>query len=137
MAELSEAARSFLTLGGWSVLLLLAHILLQGQFATKELGLGWNAGPRDGNRKPEGQLAGRAERASFNFRETYPAFVLLVLGLAISGEDSWLGLTGGWLWFAARVVYYPLYLAGIPFIRSLVWLVSLVGLLMMLGALLF
>lgn len=137
MAELSDAARDFLTLGGWSVILLLAHIFLQGQFATKELGLDWNAGPRDSNRKPEGHLAGRADRASANFRETYPAFVLLVLALAISGEDSTVALAGGWIWFVARIVYYPLYLLGIPYIRSLVWLVSLVGLLMMLGALLF
>ncbi len=34
-----------------------------------------------------------------------------------------------------RIVYIPLYLAGIPYFRSFVWLISLVGLGIMLLAL--
>jgi uncharacterized MAPEG superfamily protein len=137
MQSLTEAAWTFLHLGAWSVVLLLAHIFLQGRFATKELGLDWNAGPRDGDAKPKGALAGRAERASLNFRETYPAFVFLILALALIGESTWVGLAGAWLWFIARIVYYPLYLGGVPYIRSLVWLVALIGLLMMAAAVVF
>ncbi|MCX2695235.1 MULTISPECIES: MAPEG family protein [Ochrobactrum] len=118
----------FLPLIGWSVVLLVVHILLQGFTATRELGSQWNAGPRDEGRKPSGHLAGRADRASANFRETYPAFVALALALVFKGEAAGFGLYGAWIWFICRIIYVPLYLAGIPYIRSLVWIGSLAGL---------
>ncbi len=80
------SASPFLPLIGWSVVLLVVHILLQGFTATKELGSKWNAGPRDQGLKPTGHLAGRAERASNNFRETYPAFIALALALVFKGD---------------------------------------------------
>ena len=43
---------------------------------------------------------------------------------------------GAATWFGARIVYLPLYLAGIPYIRSLVWAVSILGLALMLFRLL-
>lgn len=121
-----------LVLLGWSVVLLLVHVALQGQLGTLDRGAGWNAGPRDGAPKPLGPYAGRAERASANFRETYPAFVALALGLAVTGRTGELGEWGAILWFAARIAYIPLYLLGVPVVRSLVWGLSLAGLLMML-----
>ena len=45
---------------GFSVVLLFVHIMLQGRLATRERGLEWNAGPRDGEMKPLGPKAGRA-----------------------------------------------------------------------------
>lgn len=125
------AATPFLTMVGWSVAILVLHISLQASLATMELGSAWNAGPRDDEKKPKGPLAGRAARASENFRETYPAFIALALALAIMGDSSGWGMTGAWTWLIARIVYIPLYLAGIPYIRSLVWVVSLLGLAMM------
>src|SRR5690606_32502818 len=95
---------SFPVLAALSVVLLIFHVLLQANLAMRELGRAWNAGARDEARAPRGVLAGRAERASANFRETYPGFVVLVLALAVSGDPGW-GLTGTLLWFAARIVY--------------------------------
>ncbi|UXO82858.1 MAPEG family protein [Brucella intermedia] len=129
------SASSFLPLIGGSVVLLVVHILLQGFAATKELGSRWNAGPRDEGLKPSGKFAGRAERASANFRETYPAFIGLALALVLKGDPSGWGILGAWLWLLGRIVYIPLYLAGIPYFRSFVWLISLVGLGIMLLAL--
>ena len=120
-----------------SVALLVFHIGLQGMLATRELGAQWNAGPRDAAREPSGVLAGRAARASANFRETYPGFLALAVAAAVMNDPSGFGLVGGWLWFVARLVYIPLYLAGIPYIRSLVWLVSLAGLAVMAGGVIF
>jgi uncharacterized MAPEG superfamily protein len=120
-----------------SVVLLLFHIMLQGFLATRELGSAWNAGPRDEERQPKNITAGRAIRASRNYQETYPAFVGLLLGLAFMGDPSGVGIVGAWIWLIARIVYIPLYLAGIPYIRSLVWLVSVVGLVIMMATLLF
>lgn len=133
-----EAASSpILVLLTLSVALLVFHISLQGMLATKELGSQWNAGPRDDAREPVGKLAGRAARASANYRETYPGFVALALALAVAGDPSGWGLVGAWLWFVARLVYIPLYLAGIPYIRSLVWLVALAGLAIMAATVIF
>ncbi|KAA0968275.1 hypothetical protein FPY71_18305 [Aureimonas fodinaquatilis] len=116
---------------GLSVLLLFLHIMLQGQFATKERGFKWNAGPRDES-KPLGIMAGRADRALRNFQETYPAFVALALGLAVTGQTGGLGAVGALLWIVARCVYLPLYLMGTPVIRSIVFGVSFFGLTLML-----
>lgn len=122
-----------LTILGISVILLVVHVMLQGQTATRERGLAWNAGPRDGNdEKPLGPLAGRAARALANYQETYPAFVALALGLAITGQTGGLGAAGAILWLVARIVYIPLYLFGIPYVRSLAWVAAMLGLLLML-----
>ncbi|ENR02596.1 hypothetical protein H721_01854 [Brucella ovis IntaBari-2006-46-332] len=91
------SASPFLPLIGWSVVLLVVHILLQSMMATQELGSRWNAGPRDESLKPSGRLAGRAERASANFRETYPAFIALALALVLKGDPSGWGILGAWL----------------------------------------
>ncbi len=131
------AASPFISLLAWSVVLLVFHVSLQGMMSTFELGSAWNAGPRDDERKPSGKLAGRAGRASGNFQETYPAFVGLALALAIAGDPTGWGLTGAWLWFAFRIAYIPLYLAGVSYVRSLFWLGSLAGLLIMVSALVF
>ncbi len=128
MEPIVIAASPFPALVAWSVVLLVFQICLHGMLVTRELGSGWNAGPRDGDEQPKGVLVGRAHRASKNLQETYPAFVGLALGLALAGDPSGWGLIGAWIWFACRIVYIPLYLAGIPYIRSLVWLGALFGL---------
>lgn len=137
MEPVSASASPLVLLLAWSVVLLVAHVLLQGMLATKEFGQEWNAGPRDDNKQPAGKLAGRAARASSNFRETYPAFVALAAALLFTGEASGIGLIGAIIWFVGRIVYYPLYLAGIPYIRSLVWLGAMAGLGLMFLALVF
>ena len=52
------------------------------------------------------------------------------------GSEGDLTLWGCWMYLIARIVYIPLYAAGIPYVRSLVWLVSLAGLVMVLAAVL-
>src|SRR6218665_1661505 len=123
MGALGVSATPYMTLLALSVILLVFHVLLQGMLSTRELGSEWNAGPRDGGLEPKGRLAGRAGRASKNFQETYPAFIGLLFGVLLTGDASGWGLLGGWLWFAARIAYIPLYLKGIPYIRSFVWLI--------------
>ncbi|MCJ9674203.1 MULTISPECIES: MAPEG family protein [unclassified Neorhizobium] len=132
METLGVTATPYMTLLALSVVLLVFHVLLQGTLSTRELGREWNAGPRDEGLAPRDKFAGRAARASKNFQETYPAFVGLLLGVAFAGDDAsgW-GLIGGWIWLISRVVYIPLYMGGVPYIRSLVWTVSLIGLLAM------
>jgi uncharacterized MAPEG superfamily protein len=128
---MAAALLSFPVLAALSVVLLMVHVLLQSTLAVRETGTEWNAGPRDTEVKLKSALAGRAKRASANFRETYPGFVVLILTLAIGGDAWHLGLTGTLVWFAARIVYIPLYLRGVPYVRSFVWLVAMAGLALM------
>lgn len=111
------------------VVLLFVHITLQIMLATKELGAAWNAGARDADTEPKGVYAGRAARALENFKETFPALIGLALALVVTDQT---GGWGAWLWLGARVVYVPLYLFGVPYVRSLVWCASCVGLVSML-----
>lgn len=119
-----------------SVVLLFVHIGAQAIAATSELGSAWNAGPRDEGVKPQAVIAGRAERALRNYLETYPAFAVLAVALVASGRPYGVGLIGGALWLATRIVYLLLYLAGIPHWRSLAWLAAVIGLALMAARLL-
>ena len=120
-----------LRLLAWSVVLLIVYIMAQGALVAPLRGLAWNAGPRDEGQPPLGKYPGRAQRALENFKETYPAFIALALALAVSGRTDGAGTLGAWLWFAARVAYLPLYLLGVPWLRSGAFGVSLAGLALM------
>jgi uncharacterized MAPEG superfamily protein len=117
---------------GLSVILLLVHIMIQGQIATRDHGLQWNAGPRDGDNAPASPLAGRAVRALSNYQETYPAFIALALGLTVTGQTGGTAAIGAITWLVARILYIPLYLLGVAYVRSLVWITAMLGLLLML-----
>jgi uncharacterized MAPEG superfamily protein len=124
-----------LTYLAWSALLLFAHIALQAISLTKDGGLSYTAGARDGE-VPVSVLTDRLSRALRNFLETYGAFVALALALQVSGKAGGLGATGAMLWFWARVAYVPAYSFGIPYLRSIIWAISVAGLAMMLVRLL-
>jgi uncharacterized MAPEG superfamily protein len=117
---------------GLSVILLVVHIMIQGQIATRDHGLQWNAGPRDGDNAPASPLAGRAARALSNYQETYPAFIALALGLTLTGQTGGIAAIGAITWLVARILYMPLYLLGVAYARSLVWITAMLGLLLML-----
>ncbi len=124
-----DAAMAALGVAG--VALLLVHITAQVVSVTAERGSAWNAGPRDEGSAPHGRFAGRADRALRNFQETFPAFALLAVMLMVLQRADGIGLLGAQIWVAARVIYLPLYLAGIPYLRTLAWLASLAGILLM------
>ena len=115
-----------------SVILGLVHILVAGNARTLELGAKWNMGPRDGDAAPLSPLTGRLLRAQANFFETFPLFAVAVLIAAVTESFSAYTYWGAIIYLAARVVYFPLYAFGIPVVRSIVWLASIAGLLMVL-----
>jgi len=88
-------------------------------------------GPRD-HQPPLTVVGGRAARALANMHEALPVFLALALMNMIVGSAAAMALTGGWVFLIARVLYVPVYLAGIPALRTLIWLVGWVGLAMML-----
>jgi len=73
------------------------------------------------------ELAGRADRAAKNMLENLAMFIGLVIVAHASGADHDRTVLGARLFFWARVVYYPVYLIGVPYLRTAVWAVSVVG----------
>ncbi|CAN5134380.1 MAPEG family protein [soil metagenome] len=103
---------------------------------TAELGPKWNAGPRDEVVPAPGKLAGRLLRAQANLFETLPIFIGAVIMAHVTGKDGGaLTLWGTHLYLFARIVYVPLYAFGVTGVRSLAFIASLVGLIMVIWAL--
>ena len=57
------------------------------------------------------------------------------MSLKPDGKSNATSALGAQLYFWARVAYVPLYAAGVPYLRTLVWTISLIGLVMVLAAL--
>jgi uncharacterized MAPEG superfamily protein len=118
-----------------AIVLGFVHLFLAAHFVTAERGIAWNTGPRDATAPLAGKLAGRLDRAFANFKETFPFFAVAVLMAALLGRHNWQTVWGSELYLAARIVYLPLYALGVPFLRTLVWAVSIVGIVLLLSAL--
>ena len=124
-----------LTYLAWSVLLGLVYVFLAAALATAQRGAAWNVGNRDGVLKPLSGPAARAHRANRNFLETFPFFAAAVLAVVLARTNNAHTALGAQLYFWGRVVYLPLYVIGIPYLRTLAWAVSLWGLLQVLWGL--
>ena len=116
----------------WAIILGLAHILFAGNARTMELGVKWNTGARDEKVKALSPITGRLLRAQANFFETFPLFASAVLIVAVSNNYSSYSHYGCMIYLAARILYFPLYAFGIPVVRTIVWLLSVIGLLLVL-----
>ncbi|TCT08235.1 MAPEG family protein [Aquabacter spiritensis] len=118
-----------------SIVLVFVQVMLAAAAATRVRGRDWNAGPRDAPAAPLGPVGGRLERAARNVLETFPLFAAAVLTAHAADAQSWLSVAGASLYFWGRLVYLPLYVLGIPYIRSLVWMVATAGIFLILAAL--
>ena len=111
----------------WAVLLAFVQMLIAVTGATMQVGLPLLAGNREGLAPCTG-WAGRAARAHHNMLESLVLFAALVLIAAVVGKTNAMTLLGAQLFFWARLVYAVVYLAGIPWARTAVWFVSVIGL---------
>lgn len=125
-----------LSLLAWVLVLAVVQVMLPAMWRNRETGLEYNASPRDEPGPPVGVVTGRLRRAQSNLYETLPLFAGAVLIAHIAGREGALTLWGAWLYLGARIVYVPLYAMGVPYLRSAVWLVSLLGLGLILFAIL-
>ncbi len=116
----------------WAIILGLAHILIAGNARTKELGIKWNMGARDGKTQNLNPLTERLLRAQSNFFETFPLFASAVLIVAVSHTYSTYSYWGSLIYLIARIIYLPIYALGIPVVRTIIWLFSIAGLLLVL-----
>src|SRR5215218_1607669 len=116
--------------------LLFIHIFVATRFKTAQYGRKWNVGARDESLPEPNPVAGRLIRAQANFEETFPIAIVALLGVVIAGRTSQATALGGWIWLAARAVYLPLYWAGVPVVRTIVWTIALIGLVIVIKPLL-
>jgi uncharacterized MAPEG superfamily protein len=111
----------------WSVLLAFVQMLVAVAGATTQVGLPALAGNREGLSPCTG-WAGRAARAHHNMLENLLLFAALVLAAVVAGRTNNATLLGAQLFFWARLGYAVIYVAGIPWLRTALWVVSVVGL---------
>lgn len=107
-------------------------IAVLGSLAAR--GLPWAAGSRDEPGAPLGKFGGRLERAYRNFLETFPFFAAAILLAHALDKSTPHSMLGAQIYIWARVLYVPAYVFGVPFLRTLIWAASLVGILMVMSA---
>lgn len=117
-----------------AMILGLVHLTAASFGFKAQVGNAYTVGPRDEALRPTG-MAGRLDRAQRNFLETFPIFAAAVLLLELLGRSgSMLSVWGAPLYLAGRVLFLPLYAAGLPWIRTLCWNAATLGLVMVMIA---
>jgi len=111
----------------WSAALAVILVVIAVLAATQQVGLMPLIGNREGMPELTG-LAGRAQRAHRNMLESLVLFAILVLAAQVASRTNSITALGAAIFFWARIAHAALYLAGIPWLRTLSWLVSIVGL---------
>ena len=117
----------------WTLMSVVVGAAIRNQEWTRE-GRDIGLGNRD-NLNEATPMGGRAERAAKNSIEAAVFFVPLALIANAAGLDAEV-LLGAQIAFWARIAYVPIYIAGIKYLRSLVWIVGVVGYGMMVAAML-
>lgn len=104
------------------------HLGVGAMIRIAELGPMTLLGPRDNLPPRENVFGIRGERANHNFKETLPWALGLLILVQITAQANGLTALGAWIYFWARVAYLPIYVFGLPVIRSLAFGLSLAGL---------
>lgn len=115
-----------------SAVILIVLISVQASAGIMNNGLKWGFGARDSS-KEDTVLQSRAKRTVANHIEGMMMFVPLALVAYAMGLESDLIIKGGWLYIIGRAVYPLTYWTGLPYARTLVWFVSIIGTLMVLA----
>ena len=111
----------------------LTWIMILTASMMRNRGLDRSLGNRDTPPEPA-PAAGRADRAAKNMLENLVLFAVVLLAAFASGAHPDRVRLGANLFFAARVVYFPIYVAGIKYVRTLCWAIAVVGLILIASA---
>ena len=112
-----------------SVILCFVQMLVAATGANTQVGLPVLAGNREGLPEIVG-WPGRARRAHLNMIENLVLFAALVLIAAAAGKANATTAMGAMIFFWARLAYALIYLIGIPWLRTLAWLIGVIGMAM-------
>jgi uncharacterized MAPEG superfamily protein len=119
----------------WSTTLALIQMLIALLAAIAQVGVVPLVGNR-GNLPAFEGWAGRAQRAHRNMLESLTIFAALVLVAQLAGKSNATTALGAQLFFWSRLAYAPVYVIGIPWLRTGLWGVSFAGLLQILSQIL-
>ena len=110
----------------FSVILTFVQVVIAAALANQAVGLPTLAGNREGLGELPG-MAGRAKRAHLNMIENLVLFAALVLIAAVGGKANAMTAMGAMIFFWARLGYAIVYLIGIPWLRTVLWFASVIG----------
>jgi len=113
-----------LTVLALAVLLAAVQLSLFAAPANRAVGSRYLAGPRDDGVPPLPTGTARLQRAFQNHMEGLVLFAAATLVVVAGQASSAVTAGAAWIYLAARVVYVPLYWAGVPWARSAVWAVG-------------
>lgn len=111
----------------WSVGLTIAQMLVAVTGAILQFGLPALAGNREDLPRTTG-WAGRAARAHYNMLENLVLFAVLVVAASVMEKMNAMTALGAQLFFWGRLVYAPIYIIGVPWLRTAAFLASMTGL---------
>jgi uncharacterized MAPEG superfamily protein len=114
----------------WAAALTFVQMLVSVILVLPQASLPTLAGNRDDMPEAEG-IAGRAVRAHRNMLESLVLFAILVLVAKAANVSNAMTLLGAQLFFWSRLAYAVVYVIGLPWVRTAIWAVSVVGLLLM------
>lgn len=115
-----------------SVILGLIQLMAAAQGSSAQRGLSWNLSPREEKKPDLTGIPGRLDRSFKNFLETFPFFLAAVAGVQLLNRHGTLSVLGSEIYFACRLIYVPIYILGIRGLRTLIWMGSIIGLIMIL-----
>ncbi len=116
-----------------AVIIGMLHLGVAAQMAQKYRTPDWGFGPRDTPMPPQGTAA-RIDRAYRNFMETFPLFAAALIAVVLQNKSGGLSHWGALLYVVARIVYIPLYAFGVKYVRTLVWFIGTVGIIVLIVA---
>ena len=114
----------------FSCILLIVHIfcsVLIGLFTTKDISIDYLFSSRD-KEITYSSYFDRSNRAFKNLLETLPIFIILFFLSVFNQVDNFnLAL----VWILVRLIYIPVYILGIKYFRTLIWMISFLILILM------
>lgn len=119
-----------MTLLLWSTALAFAHILVQMLLSRRNYGMAYLRSQRDSTPEPN-KWTVRGNSALRNFLESYGIFIALTVTAELTGRSDGLTQWGAQLWFWARWLFLPAYFIDALPMRSPIWGISLLGLVLM------
>ena len=107
----------------WSLVLLAVQLMTPSVLALMggQVSVAYLFSARDDAAQTSSSVL-RAQRAAANLLEALPAFLVLAVLSILNGTDV---IVLAQAWLVLRVIYLGLYLAGTPYVRSLVWVGAL------------
>jgi uncharacterized MAPEG superfamily protein len=110
-----------------AVFLGLVHLSAASFTFKAQVGNAYTVGARDEGLQPQG-VSARLYRANANFLETFPYFATVVLLEHVTNSAGSLSFWGCSFYIAGRILFLPLYAAGLPWVRTLSWNLATLGL---------